>query len=77
VTTARARQLAFRWFAAFVAAFALRVTLAAVGIDEFDLPLSIVEAVALTFGWRHNGWIDGYRAAEADHQARLASGETT
>jgi hypothetical protein len=70
VTPARARQLARRWFAVFVVAFVVRLGLRAVGIDQFDLPLTIAETVALAFGWRHAGWIAGYRAAE--HQPRLA-----
>lgn len=72
MTPARARQLARRWFLAFLAAFAVRHVLLAVGIDVFDLPLTAVEVLAGTFAWRHHGWIDGYRAAEAAHQARLA-----
>lgn len=72
MTVARARQLARRWFLAFVAAFAVRLVLLAVGIDVFDLPLSIAAVGAIAFFWRHRGWIDGYRAAEAEHQARLA-----
>lgn len=73
MTTAKARQLARRWFLAFAAAVAVRHALLAVGIDEFDLPLSITEVLAGGFAWRHYGWIDGYRAS---HQATLAERET-
>lgn len=75
MTPARARQLARRWFLVFVASFVVRRVLLLVGIDEFDLPLTTVEVLAGASAWRHYGWIDGYRAAAAEHQARLAEEE--
>jgi predicted tellurium resistance membrane protein TerC len=65
MTPTRARQLARRWFLAFIAAFVVRHVLLAVGINLLDLPLSIAEVLAVAFAWRHYGWIDGYRAATA------------
>lgn len=73
MTTAKARQLTRRWFLAFAGVLAVRHALLAVGIDEFDLPLSITEVLAGAVAWRHYGWIDGYRAG---HQATLAERET-
>jgi hypothetical protein len=62
VTSARARTLSNRWIIVGITAFVTRTVLAAVGIDELNLPISVGMWLAFIYAISHRQWAHGYEA---------------
>jgi hypothetical protein len=63
VTPQRARQLSGRWLIIGVALFVARTAVAALGFDEFSLPLTVAMWLAFLQAVGHQQWAKGHEAS--------------
>ena len=62
MTPKRARTLSRRWLITGVALFIVRTAVAAMGFDEFELPLIVAMWLAFIWSVGHQEWANGYEA---------------
>jgi len=62
VTPAHARTLSNRWVIVGIAAFVVRTVLAAIGLDELSLPITVGMWLAFIHAIGHRQWAHGYEA---------------
>lgn len=69
MTPARARKLSVRWLVGGLALLIAREALAAIGMDELSLPITVGMWLAFVYSASHSGWANGYEARGKDTEA--------